>query len=273
MPLPRAHAKTWLERCSAILCSVAVVSCQPPLVVGELDLDCQGQAGARSLNQNGVFNDGPLPAPWKTSFEDGFCGYKSQAGFCYADDDSEYRVVTSPVHSGPFAAAFDFHPTDKAGARQVRCVREGVLVDEGYYGAWYYVPSKLRGSDSWNLFHFQGGPPGKQLHGLWDVSMDRRSGELAVYVENWLDDARYDAATPVPIPFDRWFQLEFYLKRSADPTGEVALFQDGVELLRQTDLITDDSPFAQWYVGNWAGSVTPTSTITLYVDDVSVRLP
>ena len=252
---------------------VAVSGCEPPLVVGELDLDCRGQAGARSLNQNGVFNDGPLPAPWRTGFEDGFCSYKEQAGFCYKDDDSEYRIVTSPVRSAPFAAAFDFHPADDAGERQGRCVREGALLDEAYYGAWYYVPSSLHGSASWNLFHFQGGPPGKMLHGLWDVSMDDDSGALAVYVVNLFNGARYEATTPVPIPLDRWFQLEFYLKRSAEQTGEIALFQDGAELVRRTDLITDDSPFGQWYVGNWASSVTSTSTITLYVDDVSVRLP
>jgi hypothetical protein len=137
---------------------------------------CSSQAGARGLNENGVFNDGPSPAPWQTSFEDGFCSYEYQAGLCFSDQDSDYRIVTSPVRS-------------------------------------------LNGARNWNFFHFD-------------------------------------------------------LKRSADQAGEVALFQDGAELVRETGLITDDSPVAQWYVGNWASALTgTTSTTTVYVDDVTVRLP
>lgn len=264
-----------LQLSGALMCLVAVSGCEPPLVVGELDLDeCSHQAGAPALNDNGVFNDGPLPAPWQTSFEDGFCGYKHQAGFCYTDAHSEYRLVTSPVHTGPFAAAFDFHPTDRPGERQARCVREGVLADEAYYGAWYFVPSSLSEARTWNLFHFQGGPPGELLHSLWDVSMDDSSGALAVFVLDSINGDRYEAMAPVPIPRNRWFRLEFYLKRSAEATGEIALFQDDTELLRRADLITDDSPFGQWYVGNWTNSLTgANSTTTVYVDDVTVRLP
>lgn len=182
--------------------------------------------------------------------------------------------MTSPVRSGPFAAALDFHPTDRAGERQARCVREGVLVEETYYSAWYLVLSSLNGARNWNLFHFQDGSPCEPLHGLWDVSLDDDSGELSVYVLNLMNGQRYAPATPIPIAFDRWFQLEFYLKRSANQAGEVALLQDGAELIRETDLTTDDTLFAQWYVGNWASTLTrATSTTTVYVDDVTVRLP
>jgi len=263
-----------LQLSGAVICSVALSGCEPPLVVG--NLDCSQEGGASGLNEHGVYNEGPLPAPWQTSFGDTFCAYKYRAGFCYADPDSEYRVVTSPVRSGPFAAAFDFHPRDSAGARQARCVREGGLPSEAYYGAWYYVPSNFSGASNWNLFHFQGGTPGtpEPLRGSWDVSMDDKSGALAVYVLNLLNGERYEADPAAQIPLDRWFQLEFYLKRSADATGEVALFQDGAELLRKTGLTSDDTPFDQWYVGNWASNIAAsTSTITLYVDDVTVRLP
>lgn len=56
-----------------------------------------------------------------------------------------------------------------------------------------------------------------------------------------------------------WSQLQTYLKRSADQGGEVALRQDGAELVRKTNLITDESPFARWYAarryaGNWASA-------------------
>jgi hypothetical protein len=253
--------------------SLLALGCEPSLHVG--DLECSpAQAGASAMNANGVFNEGPLPVPWQTSFEDGFCGYQYRAGFCYAEPGSSFRLVTSPVHSGPFAAAFEFHASDTGGTRQARCVREGVLADEAYYGAWYYVPSGIAAARDFNLLHFQGGTAGERLHGLWDVSIDDRHGELAPYMFDLLHGRRYEPTDPQPIPLDRWFQLELYLKRAADSTGEVALFQDGVEVTRATNVITDDAPFSQWYVGSFAQDVAPTlSPLSLYVDDVTIRVP
>lgn len=224
-------------------------------------------------NGNGPF-DGPLEAPWKTSFDAGFCSYYDGAGFCYATPEASYHLVTSPVHSGMFAAAFDMKP-GSGGARHARCVREGVLPVEAYYGAWYYIPSDLSGARDWNLFHFQGGKPGALFHGLWDVSMNETTGNgLALFVFNAIQNGHYGQVDPKPVPKDRWFQIEFYLKRAADATGEVALYQDGEEVVRRTGLVTDDSAFGQWYVGNYAGAFDNTlATVSVYVDDVTVRLP
>lgn len=217
-------------------------------------------------------NVGPLPAPWQTSFEDGFCGYWSDAGFCYSDDDAAYRAVTSPVRTGAFAAAFDIRVDGGVGFHQSRCVREGQLPQEAYYGAWYYLPEPASEPNNWNLFHFQGGEPGEPLQGSWDVSLtELPSGELAAYVLDGRGPRFYEQADPTPIPIGRWFQLEFYLKRAADATGEIALFQDGVEVLRVTQIPTDDTNFGQWYVGSLAAGLSPVQ-YTLYVDDVTVRL-
>lgn len=218
---------------------------------------------------------GPLPAPWKTSFDAGFCSYDDEAGFCYSDPDSSYRLVTSPVHSGMFAAAFDMDPSSVDRQRQTRCVREGKPPSEAYYGAWYYVPSDLTGAHDWNLFHFQGGAPGTMLHGLWDVSMDDSAGNgLEAFIYDAIHDAHYGQTDPRPVPTDRWVHLEFYWKRATDATGEVALFQDGEEIVRRSGIATDNSSFGQWYVGNYTASLDRTAApVTMYVDDVTVRLP
>jgi hypothetical protein len=228
--------------------------------------------GAFGMMDNGVYNDGPLPAPWQTSFEDGFCGYRLDAGFCYSDPGAAYRLVSSPVRTGSFAAAFEIGVGGATGSHQARCVREGQLPKEAYYTAWYYLPESASEPNNWNLFHFQGGEPGSPLHGLWDVSLaELPSGALTSYVRDGLGTRVHEQQDPVPVPIGRWFQLEFYLKRAADATGEVALFQDGVEVIRVTGIRTDDTNFGQWYVGNLAAGLTP-SRFTLYVDDVTVRL-
>jgi hypothetical protein len=60
-----------------------------------------------------------------------------------------------------------------------------------------------------------------------------------------------------------------FLKRASDATGEVQVYQDGVSVLHQIGIITDDSAWAQWYVGNLATNLTPPES-TIYVDDVSI---
>ena len=61
-----------------------------------------------------------------------------------------------------------------------------------------------------------------------------------------------------------------YLRRAADATGEVTVYQDGVVAYHLVDLVTDDTSWGQWYVGNLATGLAPADS-TLYVDDVAIR--
>lgn len=231
---------------------------------------CFGAPATSGRVQQGV----PLPAPWQTGFEQGFCEYQAPTGYCYEGSNAGYRLVSTPTHTGATAMAFELEMAGEEGTHQTRCVRQGTLPDAATYSAWYYVPSGVTAADNWNLFHFRGGMPNGVLRHMWDVNIGvGDAGELALYVAD-TRTGRYRTHlqdTPVPLPTDRWFLLEFYLKRAADATGEVALFQDGQELLRVSGVSTDDNPFTQWYVGNYANSIQPPRSI-VYVDDVSIRL-
>lgn len=270
--VPHAHGAR--SGAAAFLLSFAgcLWGCEPNLEVG--DLTCAPGNEPAPLQDNGSFNDGPLPAPWQDGFEDGFCGYRTLAGFCYAPPGgaSAYRLVTQPVHSGAFAAAFDLGLDGEDAPHQTRCVREGVLPESARYGAWYYIPSGTADPVNWNLFFFQAREPGKQLDGLWDVSIDQtEDGGLALYLLDHVSGRPHHQTTPMQLPTDRWVHIEFYLKLAGDDSGEVALWQDGEELLRVTGVTTGDARFGQWYVGNLAISVSPPRA-TLYVDDVTVEL-
>jgi hypothetical protein len=251
------------------------LACEPSLVVGELELVepvCSGTAGASGLNEKGVFNDGPLPVPWETSFADGFCGFELDAGFCYGDPRSERRIVTSPVRSPPFAAAFQLGDATGLPAAQMRCAREGQLPDQAFYGAWFFLPTLATDLENWNLIHFQGGVPGETLENTWDVTLEERPGVgLVAHVYEFSTRRVHQQPQPVAVPIGRWFQLELFLKRASDETGAVALYQDGTEVLRLEEIAPDDSPFGQFYVGNLATRLNPPN-YTLYVDDVSIRL-
>ena len=208
----------------------------------------------------------PIEVPWSTSFEDGFCGYTTARGFCYGAPGTAYAFSRERAHSGRVAAAFRVSTED--GEQQTRCVREGILPSEAYYGAWFSVPNATV-SANWNLMHFQG-YKNDGLQGLWDVSLDNTDdGELFLYVYDFVHKTARKRSVPVPVAPDTWFHVVFYLRRAADATGEIALFQDGRELLRASDIVTDDSSWGQWYVGSFAGALTPPD-ITVYVDDVTI---
>jgi hypothetical protein len=241
----------------------ALVACEPKLVVGEWTCSENGAVTTPPAKTD------PVALPWSTGFENRFCDYSELGGFCLDDPLASVQIVTSPVHSGNFAAAFSVASALSEAGYQARCVRQGALPTAAYYGAWYYVPALATTSTNWNLLHFHGGDPSAQ-HGLWDISLvNGASGDLELAVFDFLHGLTRQAASPVPIPIGSWFHIQFYLKRAADATGEVALYQDGRQLLDASGLITDDTSWGQWYVGNFAVALTPSDS-TVYVDDVSI---
>jgi hypothetical protein len=77
-------------------------------------------------------------------------------------------------------------------------------------------------------------------------------------------------APPPDVPIGSWFHLEFRLLRAKDATGEIALYQNGTLIDERTGIVTDDTDFAQWYVGNLSFSMEGGSS-SLYVDDVTIE--
>jgi hypothetical protein len=148
-------------------------------------------------------------------------------------------------------------------------VRSGVLPQAAYYGAWYYVPSFAENGATWNLFHFEGWN-GATPRRLWDVSLDTSSGELRLYVHDFFSGSARMPPSPRAVPLGRWVHVQFYLRRAADATGGIALYQDGELLLADDAIVTDDTERGEWYVGNLADQLTPPEA-TVYVDDVTIR--
>jgi Polysaccharide lyase len=253
---------------AVMTCGLA--ACEPTVVIG------QWACPASSADAGAVPAIGdPVSIPWFTGFENRDCDYQHAGGFCFHTGPASVDFVTSTAHSGEFSAAFNVTGDDTANAGQVRCVRQGVLPQEAYYGAWYYIPANVTNSGLWNLFHFAGAdtPTSMQQPPLWDVSLVNGSnGQLNARVYNplWkLGDPNPNVGDAPPAPIGSWFHLEFYLKRAKDATGEAALYQDGKRVVDFTNLITDNTNWGRWYVGNLADSLNPPDS-TLYVDDVTI---
>lgn len=250
----------------------AVMGCEP-----EMDLGAWKCAAAPLF----IPPDGsPEPAgrdtvvnlDWQSGFEDGFCGYTEARGFCYSAPDAEYRIVDGPAHSGRKAGAFTITTDDSRDGEQARCVREGALPKEAYYGAWFYIPKGTTNNGNWNLMHFRSPSEEAALDGDWDVSVvSTEDGKLAPWLRDYVGGSLIPPSDAAEVPVDQWFSLVLRLRREPTATGVAALYLNGKLVVERTDLVTDDdSTWGQWYVGNLATDLSPSES-TIYVDDVSIR--
>lgn len=242
---------------------IAAWSCPQPSEATQL-----GSAGAAGSGGSSATGDA-FPQPWSTGFENGWCDFADGRGAFADSGERSKEVVTEPVHSGSFAAAFTIN---SANPGQMRCMRQGSMPSEAKYGAWYYIPAlaKVETPDGiWNLFHFQGDNELNRGH-LWDISLvNLASGALRLEVFNYWVKLPDQSKAP-PIPIGAWFHIEMYWKRAADDTGEVIVYQDGVAIFQVANVQTDNSDsMVQWYVGNYAHLLDPVDS-TVYVDDVTI---
>jgi len=215
-------------------------------------------------------------SPWSTGFENGTCDYTFDGdGSCYTTKGSaSFGIVEAPVHAGHYAAAFTVvgDGSNKDTGTNSRCHRDGDLPRQATYRAWYYIPALATNLDNWNLIHFQGGTsPDDRLNSLWDISLvNNANGELRLTVRDYVPNSSIpDVSDSTPIPIGSWFEIAMFLKRASDATGEVEVYRDGARILQATNLITDNTSYGQWYVGNLATHLNP-AEFTLYVDDISV---
>jgi hypothetical protein len=284
-PTTQLHVPSWREKARGLsspreslriqqgilLLATLLTACDKQLEVAVCDL-AETAIPDGGLEDAGTSSSTGFVFPWSTSFETGFCGYARPAGLCYQRGTATFEVVTSPVRSGQFAAAYTTNSDPNALGTQARCVRQGTFPASAYYGAWFYVPSTRVVGRPWNLMHFRGSDtPSGETWGLWDVSLVQTdTDQLRASVWNFMDKSSPSLSLAPAIPIETWFHLEFYLKRASDATGEIALYQDDQMVLQLTGLVTDNSSWGQWYVGSYAQGLSPGKT-TMYVDDVSLN--
>lgn len=252
--------------------SVTLVACEPPLDIGAWKC----AAAPLFIPPDGS----PIPAgkdtivtpDWETSFEDGFCGYSKAHGFCYAARDAEVSIVDTIVRSGRKAAKFSITTDPEKEGEQTRCVREGTLPQDAYYGAWFYLPRGTTSRDNWNLFHFRGESAENPLHILWDVSVySTNDGRNLPWLRGFVAEGEsFAPSVDWELPAEEWFSLHLRLLRSSTATGKVELYLNGELIEERDEIVTDDSEWGQWYVGNLGRTLEPAES-TIYIDDVSIR--
>lgn len=260
------------DTATLILSLAAAWSCEPTLDVGAWKCAAAPLFIPPDGSDEIPGRDTTVTPFWRTSFEDGFCGYAEARGFCYSAPGATYRIVDAPARTGRKAAAFTITTDDSVEGEQTRCVREGALPKEAYYTASFYIPSGTKSEGNWNLMHFRTATATFPLKGSWDVSIvTSADGKLLPLLRDYVGGTISRPVEDHELPTDEWFTLSLWLRRESTETGAAALYLNGELIDERTDIVTDSSStWGQWYVGNLADNLNP-PTSTIYVDDVSIH--
>src|SRR5262249_11529118 len=121
--------------------------------------------------------------------------------------------------------------------------------------------------------HFRGSQTGdgNNLTGIWDVSLYPLpyGGGLAAQLFGYVGQKNQRQVTPVPIPFDTWVELEVYLVKATDATGQIQVGQNGVLILECEGVPTVTNDWLQCDAGGACDALT-LSPATVYLDDAAI---
>lgn len=213
---------------------------------------------------------------WASDFESGSLDEWSDAGFgtgCggeYNNDGGTVMVTDEVSRSGSYSVKLTVEDVDgPQGARlSRRCTGERL-----YYSAWYYFPRSYRTiAGWWNIFQFKSGTPGQASDPLFTLNVaSGRGGRMRLYLRD-IEAARSYTQSVADIPVGQWFHIEAFLRSSADETGEVTIWQDGVEIISVKNVRTRfEGGDVRWYVNNYTEAIRPDPAI-IYVDDAAISL-
>jgi hypothetical protein len=142
------------------------------------------------------------------------------------------------------------------------------------YSAWFYIPTSYQVRSWLSLTHFRSSQSGdgNNLVAIWDVNLySRPDGSLIAHLFDYTKAINVEQANPIPVPIGRWFQFEVLLRKAADATGHVAVWQDGVLILDDPNVPTAPTDWVQWDAGGSSGDIVP-SPATIYIDDAAISL-
>lgn len=226
----------------------------------------------------GSIGDGPSSVLWRGTFEPGNISEwtgDGEGGTYTQNISLKPSAISTMAHGGHYAGLVAIAPT--AGMASTGYLfRNQPSPVAGYYSAWFYVPSSTIVGSWLSLTHFSGSETGdgKNLFALWDVNLYALpGGGLAAQLYDYAHQVNLQQTNPapVPVPLDAWVQIEVFLSKATDPSGEVAVWQDGTLILQRSGVATAPNDWVQWDVGGASDNILP-SPADVYLDDAAISL-
>ena len=179
-------------------------------------------------------------------------------------------VSTTVAHTGRYAARLYQPNTARMSDVGVRLFRwcESQQQTALYYSAWYYIPQRVTVNGWWHIMQWKsngshnakfvvavGNRPDGQMYLSLGRGQDSGGGVWSQNIKN--------------VPVGQWFHVEAYYKKAADNTGQVTLWQDGVQLVNVPGVQTANSSDLGWAVISYGTGLNPSNN-TMYVDDAVI---
>jgi hypothetical protein len=269
----------------ALICLwlTTLVACDRDVLLGEQA--AATDAGIQTKNDAAELADAALPLelgmPWSSGFEDATLGEWKTAfllhkGRYYTSPAAQLAVSRERAHSGSSSLKITLQ-TDGGALRIAKLLREGTLVDELTFSAWFLLPEKYRIDDYLNLLQLRGrtnsNGNGEDVS-LWDVNLRTRNDRLEWFVYDHSKQKEAPLAVPISpaVPINTWFQLTIQIRQATGPDGRIRVLQGDTLMLDLKGVPTVPSRFLQCNVGGLSPDMVPSPGI-IFVDDVALTTP
>lgn len=212
---------------------------------------------------------------WKAGMETGDLsewespGRPNEGGGEFNSDGGDAIVTTEVARTGTWSAKLIL--AEGSGGTRLFRWREPRAYEEAYYTAWFFFPTVYRPNEWWNIFQFKSSTSSRN-DPFWSLTVGNRpDGSMYLY----LRDSRHERSFTqdvVDVPVGVWVQITCFLHQSAQDTGELRCWQDGILLWDLSGISTKypDGDNA-WSVNNYSSGASPVPTV-IYVDDASISL-
>jgi hypothetical protein len=224
----------------------------------------------------GAIGDGGASVLWRATFEPGNLSEwtsDGQGGTQAVNSPAAPTVTMAVVHNGRYAGVSTLEPA--LGMDSLNYFyRRQPSPPEAYYSAWFYIPSGFTVGSWLSLHHFRSSASvdGSNPVATWDLNLITVPGiGLVAQLFDFGTAFNLSQVNPMPVPRDTWVHFEVLFRKAIDPTGRVAVWQDGVLILDRRAVVTARSSWNEWTAGAATDDITPFPAV-VYMDDAAISL-
>jgi hypothetical protein len=224
----------------------------------------------------GDIGDAAASLLWRATFEPGDLSEwvgDGEGGTYVANAPAPPAAARGLAHKGQYAGLATVTPTTGTPSLDY-LFRHQPSPPEGYYSAWFYIPSSFAVKGWLSLTHFRGSSTndGNNIIPLWDVNLyTRGDGSLVAHLYNYTTTTNVEEPIPAPVPLDTWVQFEVLLRKAPDTTGRIAVWQNGTLVIDEPAVITAPTDWVEWDAGGSSDDVAPSPAL-VYIDDAAISL-
>ena len=249
----------------------------------------QESGGIEGVSRDYTFTTlAPATILWAGDHEEGNMSdwYIGSGGGEFNSGSAVSAASTDVAHTGRYSAKGTISTPPSPSAVRLFRWAESRVNPQLYYGAWFYVP-QIYTMDWWFIDDFKSRSCNTcNPDPFWFIQVAKRpNGNMYCRLIWWYGPwpggtmegphqgefgGRTYEQTLKDLPTNQWVHLEIFLSQSASFGGQIVVWQDGVEILRQ-DNVKTRYPFMgdEWSIASYAGSISP-SPATIYFDDATI---